>query len=162
MVELRISERYHATCITLLTDLRRIIQIKSISRQTSTYDGRGVVTVHFFKNYNTQGVTSKFVYKPSIFDEKQLHLRYSSLLSWHSRALNTRVFFNFCRVARTWNACDTRWATRVQYFVHCTRAIFVRCTRVTIVVCCTRVIVELLPWFTGYSYRTRATQQEHM
>ena len=28
-----------------------------------------------FQNYNIQGVTGKFVYKLSIFDEKQLHLK---------------------------------------------------------------------------------------
>ena len=42
------SEHYHATCTILLTDFCRIIQIESISCQTSTYDGRGMVAVHFF------------------------------------------------------------------------------------------------------------------
>ena len=78
----------------------------------------------------------------------QLSIQYSSFISWHSRALNTSVFFNFCWVTCVWNASDTRRFARVQYFVHCTRVIFVCCTWVTLLVCCTQVIVELIPWST--------------
>ena len=59
-----------------------------------------------------------------------MYVWYSSFLGWHSRALNMRVFFNFCRVTCVWDACDTQWASRVQYFVHCMRVIFVCCTSV--------------------------------
>ena len=64
-------------------------------------------------------------------------------LSWHTR------------LKRMWNACDKQWAASVQYFVHCMSAIFVCHTPVVklhashFLVCCTRVIVELIPWFTG-------------
>ena len=43
-----------------------------------------------FQNYNTQGVTGKFVYKPSIFDEKQLHLKQERSRS-HKSAVYSRT-----------------------------------------------------------------------
>ena len=73
------------------------------------------------------------VYVRSVCMYVCMYVQYSSFLSWHSCALNTHVFFNFCWVTCMWNACDTQRAARVQYFVHCTQAIFVQwwnCTRV--------------------------------
>ena len=43
-----------------------------------------------FQNYNTQGVTGKFIYKPSIFDEKQFHLKQEQSRS-HKSAVYSRT-----------------------------------------------------------------------
>ena len=62
-----------------LAEIRSILQIEeniSIRCQTLTYAGRDMVAVYIsFQNYNTQEGTSKVIYKPSIFDEEQLHLK---------------------------------------------------------------------------------------
>ena len=58
-----------------LTEIHRILQIKeniSISRQTLTHAGRGMIAV---QNHYTQEGTGKVIYKPSILDEKHLHLK---------------------------------------------------------------------------------------
>ena len=47
-----------------------------------------------FQNYNTQGVTGRFVYKPTIFDEKQLHLKKERLRS-HKSAVYSRTAITF-------------------------------------------------------------------
>ena len=46
------SKSYHATCA--ITEIRRILQIEeniSVSRQTLTCAGRGMVTVHFLPEF---------------------------------------------------------------------------------------------------------------
>ena len=55
-----------------LTEIRRILQIEeniSISCQTLTYAGRGMVTVHFLPELQYQEGTGKIIYKPSILHE---------------------------------------------------------------------------------------------
>ena len=62
----------------VLTEIRRILQIEeniSISHRTLTYARRDMVAVHFFPDHNTQEGTGKVIYKPSVLDEKQLHLK---------------------------------------------------------------------------------------
>ena len=34
-----------------------------------------MVAVHFLSDHNTQESTGKVIYKPSVLDEKQLHLK---------------------------------------------------------------------------------------
>ena len=58
-----------------LTEICRIEENISISRQTLTYAGRDMVAVHFFPDHNTQEGTCKVIYKPSVLDKKQLHLK---------------------------------------------------------------------------------------
>ena len=70
-----------------LTEISRILQIKeniSISRQTLKYEGRDVVAVISFQNYDTQEGTGKVVYKPSVLDERQLHVKQDRLGSHKS------------------------------------------------------------------------------
>ena len=50
-----------------LTEIHRILQIGAWSLYVS------------FQNHNTQGSTGKFIYKPAIFYEKQLHLKQDQL-----------------------------------------------------------------------------------
>ena len=69
------SESYHATCIT--TEIRRILQIEediSIGHQTNHMQERTWSLSISFQNYDSQEGTGKFICKPSILDEKQLHL----------------------------------------------------------------------------------------
>ena len=58
-----------------LTEIRRIEENISISHQTLTYARRDMVTVHFLPDHNTQEGTGKVIYKPSVLDEKQPHLK---------------------------------------------------------------------------------------
>ena len=58
--------------------IREILQIEeniSVSHQTLTYAGRDMVAVHFFHDHNTQEGAGKVIDKPSVLDEKQLHLK---------------------------------------------------------------------------------------
>ena len=62
-------------------------------------------------------------------------IQYSSHLSWHSRAVNTRVFFNFCRVLNqntrvTWNG------------LHVSQLLCTACELVFM--CCMRVIIRVM------------------
>ena len=59
-------------------EIPSILQIKeniSIRRQTLTYAGGAWSLYISFQNYNIQEGTGKVTYKPSIFDEEQLHLK---------------------------------------------------------------------------------------
>ena len=64
----------------VLSEICRILQIEenvSISCQTLTYTGRGMVTVHFIPESQYPEDTSKVIYKPLILDEKHLKLDWS-------------------------------------------------------------------------------------
>ena len=59
-------------------DKHSILQIKeniSIRCQTLTYPEGAWLLYISFQNYNIQEGTGKVIYKPSIFDEEQLHLK---------------------------------------------------------------------------------------
>ena len=67
------NECQRVITLHVLTGIRRILQIEeniSISRQTLTYAGRGMVAVHFIPESQYPGrYTGKVIYKPSILDE---------------------------------------------------------------------------------------------
>ena len=72
-----------------LTEIHRILQIEeniSVSCQTLAYTGSGMSLYISFQNRNTQQGTGKFIYKPSILDEKQLHLKQNQSRS-HKRTI---------------------------------------------------------------------------
>ena len=58
-----------------LTEIRRIEENISISHQRLTYAGRDMVAIHVLPDHNTQESTGKVIYKPSVLNEKQLHLK---------------------------------------------------------------------------------------
>ena len=70
-----------------LAEICSILQIKeniSIRHQTLTYAGRAWSLYISSQNYNIQEGTGKVIYKPSIFDEEQLHLKQDWLRSHKS------------------------------------------------------------------------------
>ena len=69
------NECWRVITLHALIEICEILQIEksiSISRQTLTYVGRDTVTVHFLPESQYPG---KVIYKPSVLDEKQLHLK---------------------------------------------------------------------------------------
>ena len=69
------NEYWRVIMLRTLTEICRILQIEeniSISHQTLTYAGRGMVTVDFLPESQYPG---KVIYKPSIIDEKQFHFK---------------------------------------------------------------------------------------
>ena len=81
------NECWRVITLYALTEIRRILQIEesiSISCQTLTYTGRGMVAVSFLPESQYQKGTGKVIYKPSVFDEKQLHLKQDQSISHKS------------------------------------------------------------------------------
>ena len=59
-----------------LTEIREILQIEeSISISCQNMHRKGMALYISFQNHNTQEGTGKVIYKPSVLDEKQLHLK---------------------------------------------------------------------------------------
>ena len=69
-----------------LNEICRILQIEEniyfllVIKHKHTQEGVWMLYISF-QNHNTQGGTGKFIYKPSILDEKHLHLKQDQLRS---------------------------------------------------------------------------------